>query len=69
LVVVAKEIDGEICFFRAHIMSHKPQEVKVWALDYGFIRVLISSKFYAKFRGRIAIQAFWTIHDGLFRYM
>lgn len=46
LVVVAKEIDGEICFFRAHIMSHKPQEVKVWALDYGFILGVMPDRIY-----------------------
>lgn len=46
LVVVAKEIDGEICFFRAHIMSHKPQEVKVWALDYGFILGVMPDRMY-----------------------
>lgn len=46
LVVVAKDIDGEICFFRAHIMSRKPQEVKVWALDYGFILSIMPDRVY-----------------------
>lgn len=37
LIVVAKERDGEVFLFRAEVLSRKPQEVRVWALDYGFV--------------------------------
>ncbi|XP_052094600.1 uncharacterized protein LOC127730306 [Mytilus californianus] len=37
LIVVAKETDGEVCLFRAEVLSRKPQEIRAWALDYGFV--------------------------------
>ncbi|CAC5373962.1 unnamed protein product [Mytilus coruscus] len=37
LIIVAKERNGEVCLFRAEVLSRKPQEIRAWALDYGFV--------------------------------
>lgn len=45
-VVVEKMRGDETCFFRAQVLSQSGSEVRVWALDYGFVLTVCENQVY-----------------------